>query len=91
MPSRIRLGSRGPAAFAPGGNNAADRQHDKGKLTARERLDILRHADAVLQERRPRLDLASSVRNTLPSSASQMMSVPSDEPDSTLCPSFINT
>jgi acetyl-CoA/propionyl-CoA carboxylase carboxyl transferase subunit len=35
------LHERRAATLAPGGADAADRQHDKGKLTARERLDML--------------------------------------------------
>jgi acetyl-CoA/propionyl-CoA carboxylase carboxyl transferase subunit len=35
------LRERRAAALMPSGPEAADRQHDKGKLTARERLDIL--------------------------------------------------
>jgi GMP synthase (glutamine-hydrolysing) len=41
------LHKRRRSALQPGGRDAAQRQHDKGKLTARERLDILRRADAV--------------------------------------------
>src|SRR2546429_8116946 len=35
------LHKRRRSALQPGGRDAAQRQHDKGKLTARERLDIL--------------------------------------------------
>jgi len=35
------LRARRAAALTPSGPGAADKQHDKGKLTARERLDIL--------------------------------------------------
>src|SRR3954452_23477792 len=35
------LRARRAAALTPSGPEAADKQHDKGKLTARERLDIL--------------------------------------------------
>ena len=35
------LRERRAAALMPSGPDAADKQHDKGKLTARERLDIL--------------------------------------------------
>ena len=35
------LRKRRRSALQPGGRDAAQRQHDKGKLTARERLDIL--------------------------------------------------
>src|SRR5262245_43779482 len=35
------LRERREAALTPGGPNAAQKQHDRGKLTARERLDIL--------------------------------------------------
>ncbi len=35
------LRKRRKAALAPGGRDAAKKQHDRGKLTARERLDIL--------------------------------------------------
>jgi acetyl-CoA carboxylase carboxyltransferase component len=35
------LRRRRKAALAPGGRDAAQKQHEKGKLTARERLDIL--------------------------------------------------
>ena len=43
-PSRIGSTSSGSAArrrCTPGGRDAAKKQHDRGKLTARERLDIL--------------------------------------------------
>ncbi len=36
-----QLRKRRKAALTPGGRDAAARQHEKGKLTARERLDIL--------------------------------------------------
>jgi acetyl-CoA/propionyl-CoA carboxylase carboxyl transferase subunit len=35
------LRKRRKAALTPGGRDAAKKQHDKGKLTARERLDVL--------------------------------------------------
>ena len=35
------LRKRRKAASTPGGRDAAKKQHDKGKLTARERLDVL--------------------------------------------------
>ena len=35
------LRKRRKAAATPGGRDAAKKQHDKGKLTARERLDVL--------------------------------------------------
>ena len=35
------LRQRRAASLTPGGEGAAEKQHDKGKLTARERLDIL--------------------------------------------------
>jgi acetyl-CoA carboxylase carboxyltransferase component len=40
--SRIEeLRKRRKAALSPGGRDAAKKQHDKGKLTARERLAVL--------------------------------------------------
>ena len=35
------LRKRRKATLSPGGRDAAKKQHDRGKLTARERLDIL--------------------------------------------------
>src|SRR5437867_3765530 len=37
------------AALSPGGRDAAKRQHDRGKLTARERLDILMDAGSFVE------------------------------------------
>ena len=35
------LRKRRKAAFSPGGRDAAKKQHDRGKLTARERVELL--------------------------------------------------
>jgi acetyl-CoA carboxylase carboxyltransferase component len=43
------LRERREAALMPGGPDAADKQHDKGKLTARERLDILMDAGSFVE------------------------------------------
>jgi acetyl-CoA/propionyl-CoA carboxylase carboxyl transferase subunit len=43
------LRERRAAALMPSGPEAADRQHDKGKLTARERLDILMDAGSFVE------------------------------------------
>ena len=43
------LRERREAALQPGGPDAAAKQHDKGKLTARERLDILMDAGSFVE------------------------------------------
>jgi acetyl-CoA/propionyl-CoA carboxylase carboxyl transferase subunit len=43
------LRERRTAALMPGGPDAADKQHDKGKLTARERLDVLMDAGSFVE------------------------------------------
>ena len=43
------LRERREAALMPGGPGSADKQHDKGKLTARERLDILMDAGSFVE------------------------------------------
>ena len=43
------LRERRAAALMPSGPEAADKQHDKGKLTARERLDILMDAGSFVE------------------------------------------
>jgi acetyl-CoA carboxylase carboxyltransferase component len=43
------LRERRTAALMPGGPGAADKQHEKGKLTARERLDILMDAGSFVE------------------------------------------
>jgi acetyl-CoA carboxylase carboxyltransferase component len=43
------LRERRDAALMPAGPEAADKQHDKGKLTARERLDILMDAGSFVE------------------------------------------
>jgi acetyl-CoA carboxylase carboxyltransferase component len=43
------LRTRRAAALMPSGPEAAERQHDKGKLTARERLDILMDAGSFVE------------------------------------------
>jgi acetyl-CoA/propionyl-CoA carboxylase carboxyl transferase subunit len=43
------LRERRAAALMPSGAEAADKQHDKGKLTARERLDILMDAGSFVE------------------------------------------
>jgi acetyl-CoA/propionyl-CoA carboxylase carboxyl transferase subunit len=43
------LHKRRRSARQPGGRDAAQRQHDKGKLTARERLDILMDAGSFVE------------------------------------------
>ena len=43
------LRERRGAALMPAGEGAADKQHDKGKLTARERLDILMDAGSFVE------------------------------------------
>jgi acetyl-CoA/propionyl-CoA carboxylase carboxyl transferase subunit len=43
------LRERRDATLAPAGLTAADKQHDKGKLTARERLDILMDAGSFVE------------------------------------------
>src|SRR6476619_1004801 len=43
------LHERREAALQPGGPDAAAKQHDKGKLTARERLDILMDAGSFVE------------------------------------------
>jgi acetyl-CoA carboxylase carboxyltransferase component len=43
------LRKRRASALQPGGRDAAQRQHDKGKLTARERLDILMDAGSFVE------------------------------------------
>jgi acetyl-CoA/propionyl-CoA carboxylase carboxyl transferase subunit len=43
------LRERRDAALQPGGPDAAAKQHDKGKLTARERLDILMDAGSFVE------------------------------------------
>src|SRR6185436_11596757 len=43
------LRERRAAALLPAGPEAADKQHDKGKLTARERLDILMDAGSFVE------------------------------------------
>ncbi len=43
------LRERRAAALMPSGPDAADKQHDKGKLTARERLDILMDAGSFVE------------------------------------------
>src|SRR3954447_291591 len=43
------LRERRAAALIPAGPEAADKQHDKGKLTARERLDILMDAGSFVE------------------------------------------
>ena len=43
------LRERREAALMPSGPEAADKQHDKGKLTARERLDILMDAGSFVE------------------------------------------
>src|SRR5262245_14431743 len=43
------LRERREASLAPGGQAAADKQHEKGKLTARERLDILMDAGSFVE------------------------------------------
>jgi acetyl-CoA/propionyl-CoA carboxylase carboxyl transferase subunit len=43
------LRERREAALTPGGPDAAEKQHDKGKLTARERLDILMDAGSFVE------------------------------------------
>jgi acetyl-CoA carboxylase carboxyltransferase component len=43
------LRERRAAALMPAGSDAADKQHDKGKLTARERLDILMDAGSFVE------------------------------------------
>src|SRR5436305_12682482 len=43
------LRERRAAALMPAGPAAADKQHDKGKLTARERLDILMDAGSFVE------------------------------------------
>src|SRR5690349_2108833 len=43
------LRDRRAAALMPSGPQAADKQHDKGKLTARERLDILMDAGSFVE------------------------------------------
>ena len=43
------LRKRKKAARTPGGRDAAKKQHDKGKLTARERLDVLMDAGSFVE------------------------------------------
>jgi acetyl-CoA carboxylase carboxyltransferase component len=43
------LRKRRASALQPGGRDASQRQHDKGKLTARERLDILMDAGSFVE------------------------------------------
>jgi acetyl-CoA/propionyl-CoA carboxylase carboxyl transferase subunit len=43
------LRERRAAALMPAGPGAADKQHDKGKLTARERLDVLMDAGSFVE------------------------------------------
>src|SRR5262245_51822790 len=43
------LRKRRASALQPGGRDAAQKQHDKGKLTARERLDILMDAGSFVE------------------------------------------
>ncbi len=43
------LRKRKKAARSPGGRDAAKKQHDKGKLTARERLDVLMDAGSFVE------------------------------------------
>jgi acetyl-CoA/propionyl-CoA carboxylase carboxyl transferase subunit len=43
------LRGRKKAALTPGGRDAAKKQHDRGKLTARERLDILMDRDSFVE------------------------------------------
>ena len=43
------LRRRKKAALTPGGRDAAKKQHDRGKLTARERLDILMDRDSFVE------------------------------------------
>jgi acetyl-CoA/propionyl-CoA carboxylase carboxyl transferase subunit len=43
------LRERREAALQPGGPDAAAKQHDKGKLTARERLDVLMDAGSFVE------------------------------------------
>jgi acetyl-CoA/propionyl-CoA carboxylase carboxyl transferase subunit len=43
------LRRRKKAALAPGGRDAAKKQHDRGKLTARERLEILMDRDSFVE------------------------------------------
>src|SRR6266550_401221 len=52
------LHKRRRSARQPGGRDAAQRQHDKGKLTARERLDIL--MDVALQTGAPFIQINDS-------------------------------
>jgi len=44
-----QLRQRKKAALTPGGRDAAKKQHDRGKLTARERLDILMDRDSFVE------------------------------------------
>ena len=44
-----QLRKRRKAALTPGGRDAAAKQHEKGKLTARERLDILMDAGSFVE------------------------------------------
>ncbi len=43
------LRARKKAALTPGGRDAAKKQHDRGKLTARERLEILMDRDSFVE------------------------------------------
>jgi acetyl-CoA carboxylase carboxyltransferase component len=43
------LRAKKKAALTPGGRDAAKKQHDRGKLTARERLDILMDRDSFVE------------------------------------------
>src|SRR5207244_461874 len=54
------LHKRRRSALQPGGRDAAQRQHDKWKLTARERLDILMDVGSSLQTGAPFIQINDS-------------------------------
>ena len=45
----LELQKRRSAALTPGGQQRIDRQHDRGKLTARERITVLLDEDSFVE------------------------------------------